>query len=168
MITAFCLQTSALKSDLHEIKGKIVIGSATEIENCQCTCKAGDSGCCKHISGTLLYISRLCHVLYKKKWPICLLLLFIIVHYPCMFSCFDLCVFSFFRKPIEELKLFSCTEGTCKRKSKLGTLNNYEPQPVANSKCFKTLKKKTANINVEFVHNVAKEMLPRSSWNLHR
>jgi hypothetical protein len=84
-----------------------------------------------------------------------------------MFNCFDLCVFSFFRKPIEELELLSCTEGTCKWKSKLGTLNNYEPQPVANSKCFKTLQKKTANINVEFVHNVAKEMLPRS-WNLHR
>jgi hypothetical protein len=152
---------------IFKIKGKIVIGSATEIENFQCTCKAGDSGCCKHISGTLLYISRLCHVLYKKNGlsafcycsllyitPVCLAVL--------------ICVFSFFRKPIEELKLFSCTEGTCKRKSKLGTLNNYEPQPVANSKCFKTLKKKTTNINVEFVHNVAKEMLPRSSWNLHR
>jgi hypothetical protein len=55
MITAFCLQKSALKSDLHEIKGKIVIGSATEIENFQCTCTAGDSVCCKHISGTFLY-----------------------------------------------------------------------------------------------------------------
>jgi hypothetical protein len=100
-------------------------------------------------------LSAFCYCSLLYITPVCLAVLI------CVF-------FSFFRKPIEELKQFSCTEGTCKRKSKLGTLNNYEPQPVANSKCFKTLKKKTANINVEFVHNVAKEMLPRSSWNLHR
>ena len=44
---AFCLQTSNMKSNPHEIKGSISI--AGKIINVICSCKAGLSKKCKHI-----------------------------------------------------------------------------------------------------------------------
>ena len=55
---ALCLQTSSLSSYPHEINIEI-----SKFENQQkiiapCTCKAGNSGKCKHIVGVLLILNR--------------------------------------------------------------------------------------------------------------
>lgn len=56
---ALCLQTSNLKGIPHQIKIEVQSSIASEkIINCICSCKAGNSGKCKHIVGTLLYIFR--------------------------------------------------------------------------------------------------------------
>nr|CAI5848821.1 unnamed protein product [Callosobruchus analis] len=50
-VLALCLQTSALRSAPHEIKGKLsVIQQKVEIQQFTCTCKSGLSGRCKHIA----------------------------------------------------------------------------------------------------------------------
>ncbi|XP_015114459.1 uncharacterized protein LOC107039392 [Diachasma alloeum] len=53
---AFCLQTSTLKGNPHEMSGKID-GNGRVIEM-TCTCKAGLSGRCKHAVAVLLYCNR--------------------------------------------------------------------------------------------------------------
>ena len=59
-IIAYCVQTSAINKDPHEIKGNLNIrGSVVDIGILVCSCKAGISGCCKHIAATLLFCTRL-------------------------------------------------------------------------------------------------------------
>ena len=59
-IIAYCVQTSAINKDPHEIKGNLNIkGSVVDIGIFVCSCKAGTSGCCKHIAATLLFCTRL-------------------------------------------------------------------------------------------------------------
>ncbi|XP_063977573.1 uncharacterized protein LOC135162729 [Diachasmimorpha longicaudata] len=55
-ILAFCLQTSQLKSNPHEITGEILKDG--RIIGMECSCKAGLSGVCKHVVAVLLYCSR--------------------------------------------------------------------------------------------------------------
>lgn len=58
-VFALCLQTSALKSCPHEIKGKLIVSSKkVTIEPFSCMCKAGLSGTCKHIAAVLLKCTR--------------------------------------------------------------------------------------------------------------
>ena len=58
-VYALCLQTSALRSCPHEIKGKLLISNnKVTISQFSCTCKAGLSGTCKHISAVLLKCTR--------------------------------------------------------------------------------------------------------------
>lgn len=58
-ILALCLQTSALKNLPHEIKGKLLItDNKVDILKFTCTCKAGLSQTCKHISAVLLKCTR--------------------------------------------------------------------------------------------------------------
>lgn len=59
-IFALCLQTSALSNGKpHEICGKLLVkDSSVEIQAFTCTCKAGMSGTCKHISATLMKFTR--------------------------------------------------------------------------------------------------------------
>ena len=58
-LKAFCLQSSHIKKDPHEITGVIKVGQHVEIENFVCTCAAGASGSCKHVAATLLFCTRL-------------------------------------------------------------------------------------------------------------
>jgi hypothetical protein len=59
-IFGLCLQTSALSSAPHEIKGQLSVkDNNVEMDNFSCSCKAGLSGTCKHISACLLHCSRL-------------------------------------------------------------------------------------------------------------
>ncbi|KAK5650052.1 hypothetical protein RI129_001081 [Pyrocoelia pectoralis] len=58
-IYALCLQTTSLQSSPHKIEGTFLISD----EDCQvkhflCSCKAGKSGRCKHISAVLLLCTR--------------------------------------------------------------------------------------------------------------
>ncbi|CAG9816051.1 unnamed protein product [Phaedon cochleariae] len=55
VIKSLCLQTSALTQPPHEIK---IIPQENALWICQCSCKAGNSGYCKHVIGTLIYINR--------------------------------------------------------------------------------------------------------------
>lgn len=55
-IIAYCLQTSDLKNNPHEIKGEMTAGGL--IINFQCSCKAGLSEKCKHVLAVLLYCNR--------------------------------------------------------------------------------------------------------------
>lgn len=58
-ILALCLQTSAIKSSPHEIKGKLCIETGKiNISKFTCSCKAGLSGTCKHVAAVLLKCSR--------------------------------------------------------------------------------------------------------------
>ncbi|VEN47855.1 unnamed protein product [Callosobruchus maculatus] len=58
-VLALCLQTSALRSAPHEIKGKLsVVEQKVEIQQLTCTCKAGLSGRCKHIAAVLIKCTR--------------------------------------------------------------------------------------------------------------
>ncbi|KAH1000571.1 hypothetical protein HUJ04_012880 [Dendroctonus ponderosae] len=60
-ILALCLQTSALKSVPHELKGTLGLQENNiEIKTFKCSCKAGLSGTCKHISAVLLKCTRAC------------------------------------------------------------------------------------------------------------
>ncbi|KAJ8976848.1 hypothetical protein NQ317_012972 [Molorchus minor] len=52
-IKSLCLQTSGLSQPPHEIKINL---SSPWV--CECTCKAGLSGFCKHIVASLIYINR--------------------------------------------------------------------------------------------------------------
>jgi hypothetical protein len=59
-VAGLCLQTSALKSAPHKINGELQLtGCEVEIHRFTCTCKAGLSGTCKHISACLFYCVRL-------------------------------------------------------------------------------------------------------------
>ncbi|KAJ3661629.1 hypothetical protein Zmor_006017 [Zophobas morio] len=58
-IVAYCLQSSAIKKEPHELRGIFrVMNAKLAIESFQCSCKAGMSSCCKHVSATLLYCTR--------------------------------------------------------------------------------------------------------------
>lgn len=54
-----CLQTSALYTNPHEIQGVLDVDQEkVTVQSMSCTCKAGNSGKCKHISALLLKCSR--------------------------------------------------------------------------------------------------------------
>nr|CAI5833209.1 unnamed protein product [Callosobruchus analis] len=58
-VCALCLQTSALQSNPHEIKGTLTISNKfAAIKQMYCTCKAGAGGQCKHISALLILLTR--------------------------------------------------------------------------------------------------------------
>lgn len=58
-ICALCLQTSALNSNPHQISGILHnISGKFEIKEMICSCKAGNSGKCKHISAVLIKCTR--------------------------------------------------------------------------------------------------------------
>lgn len=58
-IFALCLQTSALKMNPHELRGIFIIEDDTvSVQKFTCTCKAGLSGTCKHVSAVLLKCTR--------------------------------------------------------------------------------------------------------------
>nr|CAI5857318.1 unnamed protein product [Callosobruchus analis] len=66
-VCALCLQTSALQSNPHEIKGTLTISNKfAAIKQMYCTCKAGAGGQCKHISALLILLTRLQNHLYLK------------------------------------------------------------------------------------------------------
>ncbi|XP_050497488.1 uncharacterized protein LOC126892001 [Diabrotica virgifera virgifera] len=62
LIYALCLQTSALTSDPHKIRGELLQCNSEKgtikIKSMFCSCKAGASGRCKHISAVLLNCTR--------------------------------------------------------------------------------------------------------------
>lgn len=76
-----CLQTSAISSDPHQIKGVFKISPSNNevhIEKMMCSCKAGQGGRCKHISAVLLWCNSrflliLLHAfvlcLFALEWP---------------------------------------------------------------------------------------------------
>ncbi|XP_074097649.1 uncharacterized protein LOC141526510 [Cotesia typhae] len=55
-LLAFCLQTTSLKNEPHEINGQI--SKDGKIIGMECSCKAGLGGTCKHIVGVLLFCNR--------------------------------------------------------------------------------------------------------------
>lgn len=55
-ILAFCLQTSHMKDNPHEITGQII--NDGRIIGMSCSCKAGLSGICKHVVAVLLHCNR--------------------------------------------------------------------------------------------------------------
>ena len=55
-LTAYCLKTSKLKEDPHEINGELT--KSGDISSIKCTCKDGLGEHCKHIIATLLYCIR--------------------------------------------------------------------------------------------------------------
>lgn len=58
-LCALCLQTSALASNPHEIKGTLLTsGEKVTVADIYCTCKAGLSAKCKHISAVLIKCTR--------------------------------------------------------------------------------------------------------------
>lgn len=58
-LCALCLQTSALASDPHEIKGTLLTaGQKVTVGDMYCTCKARKSAKCKHISAVLIRCTR--------------------------------------------------------------------------------------------------------------
>nr|CAI5848188.1 unnamed protein product [Callosobruchus analis] len=58
-VCALCLQTSALQSNPHKIKGTLTISNKfAAIKQMYCTCKAGAGGQCKHISALLILLTR--------------------------------------------------------------------------------------------------------------
>nr|CAI5842319.1 unnamed protein product [Callosobruchus analis] len=57
-VYGLCLQTSALDSNPHEITGKLELGTSVKISSMLCTCKAGNSGKCKHASAFLIRCVR--------------------------------------------------------------------------------------------------------------
>lgn len=58
-LCALCLQSSALSGDPHQIIGILLIESSiVKIQKMHCSCKAGSSGRCKHISAVLIKCTR--------------------------------------------------------------------------------------------------------------
>lgn len=57
---ALCLQTSALQSAPHTIEGVFDIkdDETCMVRKATCSCKAGKSGRCKHISAVLIFCTR--------------------------------------------------------------------------------------------------------------
>lgn len=61
-VMALCLQTSQMSGVPHQIK--VLLDTKTKdskIKKATCTCKAGLSGACKHVTGVLLHIYRYVH-----------------------------------------------------------------------------------------------------------
>lgn len=56
-IKSMCLQSSALLQPPHEVSIMFLDGYKGFV-SCQCSCKAGLSGFCKHVIATLIYINR--------------------------------------------------------------------------------------------------------------
>lgn len=61
-IFALCMQTSNMSGQPHEIS--ITLRRSGEILKAVCSCKAGLSGTCKHIVGSLLFVYRYVEFLY--------------------------------------------------------------------------------------------------------
>ncbi|XP_072385868.1 uncharacterized protein [Diabrotica undecimpunctata] len=60
VIYALCLQTSALQSSPHVIKGQLnIVNNIASVHKMECSCKGGNSGYCKHISAVLLHCTRI-------------------------------------------------------------------------------------------------------------
>lgn len=62
-VKALCLRTSHLDQPPHEI----LINFNACLNSrwmAHCSCKAGQSGCCKHIIATLIYINRFMKLIY--------------------------------------------------------------------------------------------------------
>lgn len=57
-IMALCLQTSKMSGPPHQIHVRICEKGEQKVKEATCSCKAGQSGQCKHIAGVLLYIYR--------------------------------------------------------------------------------------------------------------
>lgn len=60
---ALCLQSSAVNSDPHEVKGVLEAdghNNHVNISSMVCTCKAGQGGRCKHVSAVLLWCTSRC------------------------------------------------------------------------------------------------------------
>ncbi|KAK9720499.1 YqaJ-like viral recombinase domain [Popillia japonica] len=57
-VYGLCLQTSALDSNPHEITGKLAITTSVKFVKMHCSCKAGNSGRCKHVSAFLIKCIR--------------------------------------------------------------------------------------------------------------
>lgn len=58
-IYGLCLQSSAIFQQPHEIKGELInSGGVLTILKMHCSCKAGNSGRCKHISAFLIKCIR--------------------------------------------------------------------------------------------------------------
>lgn len=55
-ILAFCLQTTSLREEPHEINGQILKDG--KIIGMECSCKAGLGNTCKHIVAVLLFCNR--------------------------------------------------------------------------------------------------------------
>lgn len=53
-IYGLCLQSTAINSDPHEIKGTLTMGEIVKIKEMHCSCKAVNSGKCKHVSALLI------------------------------------------------------------------------------------------------------------------
>lgn len=65
-IYGLCVQSSSVDSLPHEVTGKLSVGSTINILNMLCTCKAGNSGRCKHVSALLIKCIR-CITFQNKK-----------------------------------------------------------------------------------------------------
>ncbi|XP_072400302.1 uncharacterized protein [Diabrotica undecimpunctata] len=57
-IYGLCLQSSSVKSNPHEIKGTLSLTNGVNICEMSCSCKAGNSGKCKHVSAVLVKCIR--------------------------------------------------------------------------------------------------------------
>ena len=58
-VLALCLQTSKMSGAPHQIQVCLDAKAGnTKIKKATCSCKAGLSGACKHVTGVLLYIYR--------------------------------------------------------------------------------------------------------------
>lgn len=55
-VISFCMQTSQMRSDPHEINGEI--SKSGTIISMDCLCKVGLGDTCKHITATLLNCNR--------------------------------------------------------------------------------------------------------------
>lgn len=67
-VYALVLQTSAISSDPHTIQGQLItICDKVKVGKWSCSCKAGNSGHCKHISGVLIKCTR-CIMFQKKRY----------------------------------------------------------------------------------------------------
>ena len=126
-VIGYCLQTSSMRDNPHEINGKININGSTE--TMQCSCKAGLSEACKHIVGVLLYLSRLeIFVIryFKQKIGKCKLL-------P-DFKCNIL----LYRNDLSTLEIVSCTDRKCLWQIRHKTaLEVYNPVTLKDHACLK-------------------------------
>ncbi|XP_030757981.1 uncharacterized protein LOC115883719 isoform X3 [Sitophilus oryzae] len=57
-VYGLCLQSSVLDSNPHEITGKLSLSKSIKISSMLCSCKAGNSGKCKHVSAFLIRCIR--------------------------------------------------------------------------------------------------------------
>lgn len=67
-LCALCLQTTSLTSDPHQIKGTLLKEDGqVQIEKMNCSCKAGNSGKCKHISAVLINCTRYAGAFHRRE-----------------------------------------------------------------------------------------------------